>query len=273
MSHFLKLLSASFFLLSLIGTQNRVYSSESPRAFLTPHQAQYSIQLVKGKNRTIQDVTGKLTIRIVDTGDGWTFEQECSVKVITQTGNHDEFHTTVASWESKDGKSYTFNVNSRCNDEEIEHIRGHATADNEKWGLATYQQPETSLVRLPPKTLFPLQYLSKILNEISNNNTVFPNQIVFDGISDIKEAVDINLTITPKKPDITVNNQSLLETDKAWSLQMAVFSRDSKNIEPDYEVTQTILKSGIILSMDMCMAYGEETFKAKVLLTDLKFFS
>ena len=188
------------------------------------------------------------------------------------TGASDEFNTTVASWESKDGKNYTFTVNSRCNGEEIESVRGHATSDPENPGLVTYQQPETFLVRLPPKTLFPLQYLNQVLNEVAAGKTVFPNQTVFDGISDINDAVDINLTITPKKPEIIVNNKALLDTDKAWALHLAVFSKDSKSIEPDYEINQTILKSGIILSMNMSMAYGDESFKAQIKLRDVKIF-
>ena len=42
--------------------------------------------------------------------------------------------------------------------------------------------------------------------------------------------------------------------------------------EPIYEVTQTLLKSGIILSMTMPMDYGDETFKAQATLRDVKIY-
>jgi hypothetical protein len=193
--------------------------------------------------------------------------------ITTDTGLVDEFRTTVASWETKDGKNYTFTVTSLCNQQIIECIHGHATADPKNPGLVIYQQPETPLVRLPPNTLFPLQYLNKILTALTSGKVNLPNQKVFDGISDHKEAVDINLTITPIKPELTVNKRGLIDTDKAWSLQMGVFQPESEDIDPDYEMNQIVLKSGIVLSMIMSMAYGEEIFKTKATLTEVKIYS
>jgi hypothetical protein len=244
-----------------------------PPITVTPHRAEYNIELVDPQKSGIKSVKGKLTIEIADQGEGWTFEQRCLIYVTTESGSVDEFRTTVASWETKDGRHYTFTVTSLCNQQIIECIHGHATADPQNSGVVIYQHPDSPLVRLPANTLFPLQYLNKILNALAAGKTNLPNQKVFDGISEHKDTVDINLTITPMKPDLTVNKKGVIDTDKAWSLQMGIFQADSEDIDPDYEITQTILKSGIILSMIMSMAYGEETFKAKATLTEVKVYS
>jgi hypothetical protein len=237
------------------------------------HRAEYNIELIDPQKSGIKSVKGKLTIEITDRGEGWTFEQHCLLYVTTDTGSVDEFRTTVASWETKDGKHYTFTVTSLCNQQIIDCIHGHANADPNNPGIIIYQQPEIPLVRLPANTLFPIQYLNKILTTLAAGKENLPNQKIFDGVSDSKEAVDINLTITPVKPGLTVNKSGVIDADKAWSLQMGVFQMESEDIEPDYEMTQTVLKSGIILSMIMSMAYGDETFKTKATLTEVKIYS
>ena len=238
-----------------------------------PHRAEYSINLSDPQKSPVKDVTGTLTIEVRDTGEGWTFEQRCLVYVKTFAGNTDTFRTTIASWESKDGKYYTFTVTSSCNEQIVDCAHGHSTADPQAPGAAVYQQPESRLISLPPGTLFPLQYLHKILRTVTSGAINLSNQIFFDGTNDNQEAVDVNLTITPLKPDLILNDKHLIDTDKAWSLQMAFFQPGSNEIDPDYELTQTILKSGIILSMKMSMAYGEETFKTKVSLKDVTVYS
>ena len=240
---------------------------------IIPHHAEYTIQLSDRQKSHVKDVTGTLTIDVRDTGEGWTFEQRCLVYVKTFAGNTDTFRTTIASWESKDGKYYTFTVTSSCNEQIVECIHGHATADESHAGTAIYQQPESYLVSLPSGTLFPLQYLNKILKTVTRGELNLSNQTIFDGTNDNQEAVEVNLTITPLKPDLVLNNKYLIDTDKAWSLQMAFFQSGSNEIDPEYELTQTILKSGIILSMKMPMAYGEEAFRTKVSLRDVKVYS
>lgn len=238
-----------------------------------PHRAEYSINLSNPQKSPVKDVTGTLTIEVRDTGEGWTFEQRYLMYVKTFSGNTDTFRTTVASWESKDGKYYTFTVTSSCNEQIVECVHGHGTADAQDPGVAVYQKPESCLVRLPPGTLFPLHYFHKILKTITSGEVNLSNQIVFDGTNDTQDIVEANVTITPLKPDLVLNDKHLIDTDKAWSLQMAFFQPNNNEIDPDYELTQTILKSGIILSMKIPMAYGEEIFKTKVSLRDVKIYS
>lgn len=270
----LKFLTSFFVLANSFCSLNA--QNSSPLS-ITPHRAEYDITF-KGSRlpQTIKKVKGSLTIAITDRGDGWTFEQQCFVEITNSDGLTDKLRTTIASWEAKDGKHYTFTVASSCNDQILECSRGHATSDKDHQGVVIFQQPQGHMVRLPPNTSFPLRFLRTILSLIGSHKFSLPNQKVFDGLSDSREAVDINLTITPLKPSLIINNKNIIDVDKAWTVQMAVFSPEddesSPVSEPIYEVTQTLLKSGIILSMTMPMDYGDETFKAQATLRDVKIY-
>ncbi|WP_165380292.1 EipB family protein [Candidatus Finniella inopinata] len=245
---------------------------------IVPHKASYTIALSKPAKGQESSVTGSMTMDIRDTGAGWTFEQQFMVSVNNFTDKADEFRTTIASWESKDGKYYIFTTTSSHNGRIVDYTHGHATTDPFDPGMAVYQQPKACLVRLNPGTLFPLHYLNKILQTIEKviekEALNLSNQAVFDGTYSTQDAVEkVNVIMTPLTPALVLNNKDLIDADKAWSLHMAFFQPDSKEIDPDFEMTQTILKSGIILSMEVPMEYGEKTLQTTMTLKDVTIYS
>lgn len=250
-------------------------TKEEPKKLVAeflPHRAEYVIELnSKEQKSEISDIKGTLTVQITDTGDGLAFEQHSILQVYYNLGYSDQYITTIASWESKDGQKYRFNVRSLRNGTEEEFMRGDGYISPAVEGHVTYQLPVRADVTLPIGTLFPLQHLKQAVAAAIEGDTVFSNKVVFDGSSDTREPVDVNVIINPiPKPKVVVNNPQLLSTDKMWSLQMAIFARGSRNPEPDYEITQTVLPSGIITSM--IMGYGEAGFTTKLTLKKVDIF-
>ncbi len=240
--------------------------SKPPSAEFLPHRAEYAIELnSKDSKSEISDIKGSLKVQVTDTGDGWAFEQHSVLQVYYSLGYSDQYITTIASWESKDGQRYRFNIRSLRNGAEEEFMKGDGSIAPSQEGHVTYQLPSRVDVVLPVGTLFPLQHLKQAIAAAVEGESVFPNKVVFDGSSDTKEPVDVNVLINSiPKSKIVVDNPHLLSTDKMWSLQMAIFARGSRNPEPDYEITQTVLPSGIITSM--IMVYSEAEFSTKLTL-------
>ncbi len=248
---------------------------EEPKKLIAeflPHRAEYAIELnSKDSKSEISNIKGSLTVQIIDTGDGWAFEQHSVLQVYYNLGYSDQYITTIASWESKDGGRYRFNVRSLRNGAEEEFMKGDGSVVSSQAGHVTYQLPVKADIVLPVGTLFPLQHLKQAIAAAIAGENVFSNKVVFDGSSDTREPVDVNVLINPiPKSKIVVDNPGLLSTDKMWSLQMAIFARGSRNPEPDYEITQTVLPSGIITSM--IMGYGEAGFSTKLILKKVDIF-
>jgi hypothetical protein len=238
---------------------------------LIPHRAEYSVKHIKNEGGDVTDVRGRLSVQLMDTGDGWTFEQRSELLVYYASGISQQYITSIASFESKDGGRYHFTVRILRNGTEEGVMKGESYIAPSSPGKVIYKEPVAKEFVLPVGTLFPLQHLKQSLEAANAGETVFSNKIVFDGSSDTTEPVDVNVVINPiKNPKLVFNNPGLLSVDKLWSLQMAIFSRGNNNPDPDYEITQDVLPSGIITAMTM--GYGEAGFSVKLILEKVDIF-
>ncbi|MCX7338390.1 MAG: DUF1849 family protein [Alphaproteobacteria bacterium] len=239
---------------------------------LQPHRAEYEITLHKSTNPEIADVKGTLTVQLADVGNGWTFEQHSTLQVYSNDGSAEQYITTIVSWESKDGRYYRFNVRSLHNGVEEDCVRGNAAPSTTGEGvMLNYEQPTIIKKTLPGGVLFPIQHLQQALFAAASGQNSLPNKTVFDGSSEAFEPVEVNTIITPvNNLKLVVNDPRLLCTDKAWSLQMAIFPQNSQSPDPEYEISQIILPSGIIASM--VMEYGEG-FSTQLTLKKVDVFS
>lgn len=238
---------------------------------LIPHRAEYSVKHIKSEGGNVTDVRGRLSVQLMDTGDGWTFEQRSELLVYYATGISQQYITSIASFESKDGGRYHFTVRTLRNGAEEGIMKGEGYITPSSPGKVIYKEPIPKELILPTGCLFPLQHLKQSLEAANAGETVFSNKIVFDGSSDTTEPVDVNVVINPiKNPKLVINDPRLLSVDKLWSLQMAIFARGNNNPDPDYEITQDVLPSGIITAMTM--GYGEAGFSVKLVLEKVDIF-
>lgn len=238
---------------------------------LIPHRAEYTVKHIKTNGGKVSDVRGRLSVQLMDTGDGWTFEQRSELLVYYSSGISQQYITSLASFESKDGSRYRFTVRTLRNGTEEGVMEGEGYISPSNPGKVIYKAPIRKEVPLPVGSLFPLQHLKQAIEAANTGETVFSNKVVFDGSSDTTEPVDVNVVINPiKNPKLVLNNPQLLSTDKLWSLQMAIFARGNNNPDPDYEITQDILPSGIITAMTM--GYGEAGFSIKLILEKVDIF-
>jgi EipB-like len=262
-----------FILFSLFFLANlQAAEVKSPIDFVS-HRAEYKIELHEKKNNgLVQDVKGTLVIELRKGDHGWNFTQESTMIVYFDDGHSEQYVTQIKSFESEDGQQYKFDVRSLRNGTDEEFIEGQGYISPTTLGSVTYTSPSPRNITLPKGTLFPLTHLRQAITTAKGGDRVFPDKIVFDGASDAQAEVDVNTIITPASgPKLVVDKPDLLKVDKMWSLQMAIFSHNSKNPEPDYEITQTVLESGVIASM--LMNYTDAGFTIKLTLSKVDLFT
>lgn len=246
--------------------------AQKPAVDFIPHRAEYTIQMhTKENTGSVVDVKGALSIELKREGNGWSFVQESTMLVYFNDGHAEQYVTKIDSFESDDGQNYRFDVRSLRNGVDEDFVQGHAYSTPTALGAAIYTSPFQKNVPLPVGTLFPITHLRKVMTAASCGESVFPDKVVFDGASDNRVPVDVNTIITPASgPKLVVDKPNLLSVDRIWALQMAIFSQDSKSPEPDYEITQNTLESGVITSM--LMNYTEAGFSIKLTLSKVDFF-
>jgi hypothetical protein len=238
-----------------------------------PHRAEYNIELHNVERKgLVNDVKGTLSIELKKQDNGWSFVQDSTMLVYFDDGHSEQYITKITSFESDDGHQYRFDVRSLRNGVNEELIQGHGYITPSTLGSVTYTSPAQKNITLPMGALFPLTHLRSVITAAVSGKTVFPDKIVFDGASDTQAEVDVNTIITPATgPKLVVDKPDLLKVGKMWSLQMAIFSRGSKSPDPDYEITQTSLESGVIASM--LMNYNEAGFTIKLTLNKVDLFT
>lgn len=235
------------------------------------HIATYKITLDKSSvNDDIDDANGFMSIKILDTGDGWIFEQNSSLHIYYSSGEHEQVNTNVATWQDYAGNHYRFNSRTLRNGQIEDVIRGeaHKGAGNNP-GKVIYHLPIMMEIDIPNETIFPLHHLLYALQKATRGDLAFSSTI-FDGSAEIQEAVVVDTVISyPKESKLSLISETNLPADlnKVWSMEMGIFPLNSPKQE--YKIKQDVLNHGIIKSMTL--DYG--TFQVVATLEKLEFFT
>lgn len=249
--------------------QEESHPSEKTSFLILPHKATYDISLNKNYGQDdVADANGWMTIQVIDTGDGWAFEQKSSLIIYNSDGEGEQINTTVLSWQNQEGTRYRFTCNTLRNGEREDMIRGEASKQNGYFKLS-YSEPTTAEISLPGNTIFPLHHLIHALKEAKAGNTVV-SDVVFDGSSEVQEPVAVDTIIgAPKDPHLIISGTEVLEAKKLWPMHIAVYGLNSNTLEPDYEMEQSVLDTGII--KEMTLDYG--TFSVRATVKKIELFT
>jgi len=229
-----------------------------------PHRALYDMKLDKVKNGSnVSALSGSMMFEWADVCDGWAIQQHLTLHFLSPDNGHSDVTSTQLTWESKDGKQYSFNLRRQTDGKETEAENGKAalTADG---GKATYALPAGKTFTLPTGTLFPSAHTRLILEKAMAGESFFTRR-VFDG-SDAEGSSDVSAFIDHARPyDQQTAPQAELEKNPllhqtSWPVRLAFFAPDSTTSgtdsgEPDYEMDMDLLANGVIRSLHI--DYGD----------------
>ena len=220
---------------------------------IVPHRAIYDMSLASAKNgSTIAGVSGRMAFEWADVCDGWAVQQHLKLHFSYSGGTESNVTSSELTWESKDGKSYNFNIHRVTDDKDAENYRGKASLNNEG-GTVVYLEPANKTLTLPAATMFPSAHTQMILQKAKSGDHFFSRR-VFDG-SDETGSNDVSAFIDPQPAHLLDANLATQLKGKAlldgpvWPVRMAFFKIDTETGEPDYEMDISLLANGIVQSM------------------------
>ncbi len=214
---------------------------------ITPHRAIYRMSLGTVKNGgSVTDVSGKMFFEWRDSCDGWAVQQRLQLRFAHVEGDESDVSSTIVTWESKDGKQYTFNVRRLTDGKETDY-RGQAVTGTEDAGHFAYDLPQEKKGSLPEGTVFPSAHTLEILTKAAAGETLFTRP-VFDG-SDEDGLAEVSAFLgkalaDPWKGDASLQKSPLLE-EPVWPVRLAFFKPKEPDSEPDYEMDVTLQGDGI----------------------------
>ncbi|MGE4219970.1 MAG: cell envelope integrity EipB family protein [Alphaproteobacteria bacterium] len=228
---------------------------------VAPHRAAYSLQLTSTETGSkVISVDGGISYEWADTCDGWAVEQRYLMRVLRVEGPEFVIATSFATWESKDGRRYRFNVR-RMRNGEREDIGGEATLNANGTGIVRFTAPEEKTLPLPAGTLFPTAHTLLLLRKAAENAR-FDRRPVFDG-TEAMGATPVFATILPHRPaSKDAKIASPLGLDSAWPVFLAFYGSEDKEALPQFEMSMTLQDNGVVTGVEF--DYGDFSVEGKL---------
>ena len=234
----------------------------APAWDIVPHRAMYALDLASARaGSSISDVDGRMMFQWGESCDGWTVEQRYRLNFLYIEGPEVELSSVYATWESKDGREFSFNMRSATNGVVDEELRGQArlTRANNGGGSVNFRLPDEAQEALPTGTLFPTAHTLALLDQAAAGTRLF-NAILFDGTT--REGLtEINAVIGDQEPAAGEAAEPLLDRP-SWPVTMAFFSLAEEVAEPDYEMFVQLHDNGVVDRMRI--DYGDFAVEARL---------
>ncbi|MDA0704197.1 MAG: cell envelope integrity EipB family protein [Proteobacteria bacterium] len=221
---------------------------------LVPHRAAYALSLGRSDSGSgVEGARGAMVIEWDESCEGWTVRQRIALDLALANGGGLRSETAYTSWESLDGREYSFRVKSKRNGEDTETFAGEAALDADGAGEARYSDPEGRVMALPAGTLFPTAHTVKLLEQAEAGDPLL-FAVVFDGATE-EGAARINAVIgRPVAPGAADAPESIAGV-RGWRMRLAFFDFLGKKTEPHYELGVVLLENGVARSLEM--DYGD----------------
>ncbi len=252
------------------------------RAEPVSHKATYDVTFECDPQSDFAHADGTMTMEIIRYIDHWIMKQSSALKIsIPGIDETETTSTTITSIEDHKGLNYTFTAQALRDDNIDESINGRGRlAGEEGAGTVMYEGPEPLTVNLPEKTYFPIQHLKLLMQEAKSlppKSFKMVKAIVFDGSSDVREAVRVEAILTavdPQSKFIGVSDPNILKSHKLWRAEMSVYNISEDNSphtysEPEYKIIQIFSEQGIIYKMTV--DYGD--YKMHSILKEVVVFT
>ena len=229
------------------------------RGELLAHRAIYQMTLgVADESSGVRDISGQMSVEVIDACDGWTVDQRIALEVISDPGQAVKSYSTFLSWESKTGDLFRFRQKIWRNGELAESVSGQAELTRNGSGTAVFKHPESQEMELPPGTLFPTQHTLMVIDNARIGQKFFTRP-VFDG-STVDNPSIVSTFIGPARASARKTKKGLPR--KHWPVRFAYFSTLEVVSEPEFELGVSIGADGVTDSVDI--DYGDFTIHGEL---------
>jgi hypothetical protein len=250
---------------ALLGLAVAMLSPLPAHAFdAAPHRALYTIALDSAKPSSgVLGAEGTLAYQWGDTCEGWTVEQRYDLTLQYEGEQPVEMVSSFVTYESKDGRSYRFDLRKTRNGQPDEELRGEARLDAPGGpGKATFSKPREQSFELPAGAYFPTAHTLMLIAKAEAGESFVPAQL-FDG-SALEGAALASAVIsrTLSKGSVKSGVASPLLDRPSWRMRLAFFPASPKAEQPEYELGMRLLDDGV--SDEMAIDNGDYVIRAQL---------
>ncbi len=242
---------------------------------LAPHRAVYDVKLKDAEDRSgIAGMQGRIVYELRGNEcEGIAIQYRFVTRINT---GRDVFVTDQqsASYESPDGKEFSFSTKSFVNEQPDQQVKGTATRSTN--GITVTHDGEIPKELKLQSGLFTSSHLIEVMKNAIDGEAFIAHN-VFDGCGDGDKVLN-SASVIGKAKIVTELLEgeaeagiAELKQNEAWPITMSYFNVDVDNSAeslPIYEASFVLYGNGV--SRDLTMRYPDYELKAS--LTDIEFF-
>lgn len=219
------------------------------------HQAVYDLSLLKTRGgASIDNARGRIVYDFSGSAcEGYNSEFRQVSELDNGEGKKTISDLSSTSWESADGKTYRFKIDTRMNDNDSTNVDGVAERNGDHITVKL-KQPVTKTFTLDGNTVFPTEQIRRIIAAARDGKSLL-ELTVYDG-SDTGEKLYNTLTVIGKpiagdqatNPDPATKNDKM-KTLTRWPVTVSYYDRDAKTNSgeqtPVYAMSFELYENGV----------------------------
>ena len=246
-------------LLAVVLTPWAMSDSEAASDGLASHRAIYGMSLKSAdQSSDIAELTGQMLIETIDACDGWVLKQRIALVITNYQGDEVNSYTSFTSWESKDGRRFRFEQETKHNDVVVEELGGVASMIPDGGGMVVFNQPGASNMELAPGTLFPTQHAALLIAS-AEAGEVFVNRVVFDGTT-AEGPSQVSAFISAPRDGPRLPGE--VSAPRVWPVRLAFYDVASSASAPDVEIGLLLQSDGVM--RHMVLDYGTFSIEGRL---------
>ncbi len=233
---------------------------------LAPHRAVYDLTLDEASERSgITTMNGRIVYEVTSACEGLSVKYRLVSDIVTPTENYRTDQRT-ATFESADGKEFTFFTRSFVDDRPESSVKGSATRSADATDVSLVE-PEKRELKLSP-SIFLSTHLVDVIDAAKKGETQLIRDI-FDGSDAADEVVASSTFIGTGRPAAKIMPgedekaaAALPAGETVWPVTVSYFDRKLKNSAeslPLYEASFLMYENGV--SRDLVMRYPDYSLK------------
>jgi hypothetical protein len=226
------------------------------RDVIVPHRAVYDISLARSDDGSgVSNAEGRMVFEVTGNPcEGYRMRQRMVVNLADEDGNPSLLDFRIATFESGDGDSYTFDTRTTMNEDVVETVEGEA--QRSAAGIEVkLKQPSQKTVRLDPDTLFPSQHLQAIIDAARARQN-FVSVEIYEGAGSGEATDEASATIGKGEAG---SEGPLRAGVRRWPVSIGYFDGEQQDDFgeelPSYQMQFTLYENGV--TNDLVMDYGK----------------
>lgn len=228
---------------------------------LTGQEALYDLTLSKVRTHDVTGAAGQMRFSVVDGCTGWGTTQHMTLLIRNADGSLNKTVTNYITWESKDGKNFTFTLREKDGDgKETVDDAGAATAGNAgKIGSIVYSTPANTTLAMPAGTLFPMAHTQALL-DAGNADKKFISVPLFDGTS--SDGAQHTFIAILGQHAAQPSDFAALKGLRSTDVDIAFYERKNDDETPDFRSQMRYYDNGV--ATNIVLDFGDFIMKGEL---------